>query len=117
MCDQAGGGAPIGPSSAGTAGQSVADYVTAMHNNYRAQHVDTPPLYWDGGIAASAQAWADNCVFQHSVRGAEATIAPFPQQERYLAVSAAGQLCRPGASCQSDTALSPALPLTSIYTL
>ena len=59
---------PSAAAPANPAGQSIAEYVTALHNNYRGLHVDTPPLTWDGGIAAIAQAWAGNCVFQHSVR-------------------------------------------------
>jgi uncharacterized protein YkwD len=46
----------------------VPDAVTGLHNGYRALHVDTAALAWDDGIASTAQAWADNCVFMHSVR-------------------------------------------------
>lgn len=34
------------------------------HNAYRARHC-VPPLAWSQQIAASAQAWADRCVFNH----------------------------------------------------
>lgn len=38
--------------------------VTALHNQWRAR-VGTAPLKWNTELAASAQAWADNCQFQH----------------------------------------------------
>jgi uncharacterized protein YkwD len=41
------------------------DAVLARHNEHRAKH-HASPLVWDEGLAASAQAWADNCVFEHS---------------------------------------------------
>ena len=69
-CMQVGSTSPSATSPAASSSQSIPDYVTGLHNNYRAQHMNTPLLAWDGGIAATAQAWADNCVFQHSVRTA-----------------------------------------------
>ena len=39
-----------------------------LHNAYRARH-HAPPLAWDDALAASAQSWANNCVFQHSGPG------------------------------------------------
>ena len=65
-------GASSTPSSSPPSGSaldaSAANAVTALHNGYRALHVGTAALSWDDGIAATAQAWADNCVFEHSVR-------------------------------------------------
>lgn len=45
--------------------------MTAAHNAARASvsppaSPAIPPLVWDGGIAAVAQAYAENCVFKHS---------------------------------------------------
>lgn len=34
------------------------------HNAYRARHC-TPPLTWSSELAASAQKWANRCVFNH----------------------------------------------------
>ena len=34
------------------------------HNAHRANHC-APPLAWDENLVASAQAWADRCVFEH----------------------------------------------------
>jgi pathogenesis-related protein 1 len=39
-----------------------------QHNAHRADHC-APPLTWDDELAASAQAWADRCVFEHSGPG------------------------------------------------
>jgi pathogenesis-related protein 1 len=38
------------------------------HNEHRAEHC-AAPLSWDDELAASAQAWADRCVFEHSGPG------------------------------------------------
>ncbi|CAE6472384.1 unnamed protein product [Rhizoctonia solani] len=43
------------------------DYLTA-HNDERANH-GAEALVWDDGLASSAQAWADQCNFQHSQSG------------------------------------------------
>lgn len=45
--------------------------ITAAHNAARAAVVPAasppiPPLTWSPTVAATAQAWADNCVFKHS---------------------------------------------------
>ena len=81
-----------------------------MHNNYRAQHVNTPPLYWDGGVAATAQAWADNCIFQHSVRRAAATLdVQASARTCPVPASALGDLLH--SSCQAEALLSSALGL------
>ncbi len=37
-------------------------------NDQRARH-GSPPLTWDWGLAASAQAWANRCTFMHSSVG------------------------------------------------
>lgn len=42
--------------------------VLARHNMYRARH-HAPPLVWDERLAASAQAWANQCTFDHSRPG------------------------------------------------
>lgn len=51
-------------SSASGAG-NAAQQALAKHNELRAQHC-VPELQWDAQIAAVAQAWADQCVWQHS---------------------------------------------------
>ncbi|KAI7967827.1 hypothetical protein MJO29_001104 [Puccinia striiformis f. sp. tritici] len=38
---------------------------TAAHNEIRARY-STPPLKWSSKLEASAQVWADRCVFEHS---------------------------------------------------
>ncbi|KAL5634879.1 hypothetical protein ACGC1H_002789 [Rhizoctonia solani] len=43
------------------------DYLTA-HNDERAKH-GAKALVWDNGLASSAQAWANQCKFQHSQAG------------------------------------------------
>ena len=45
--------------------------ITAAHNDVRANAVPTPdpalePLCWSSSVAAVAQAWADNCTWQHN---------------------------------------------------
>jgi hypothetical protein len=42
--------------------------VVNRHNQYRLLH-SVPALAHDPSLAASAQAWADRCVFQHSGPG------------------------------------------------
>lgn len=42
--------------------------VVSTHNKHRARH-GAPPLVWDKTVAASAQAWADRCKFEHSSSG------------------------------------------------
>jgi hypothetical protein len=39
--------------------------MTARHNQVRAS-VGVPPLVWDPAVAATAQAYADRCMYQHS---------------------------------------------------
>ena len=39
-----------------------------MHNQFRAKH-QVGSLSWNSGLQASAQQWADQCVFQHSGPG------------------------------------------------
>jgi uncharacterized protein YkwD len=43
------------------------------HNVLRAEH-GAAPLLWDAALEAQAQAWADRCVFEHSV-----TTSPRPR--------------------------------------
>jgi hypothetical protein len=59
---------PAAPTPAG------AYRVLDLHNAYRARH-HAPPLAWDASLAASAQAWADRCVFQHSGPGGELSVS------------------------------------------
>ncbi|MDX2052375.1 MAG: CAP domain-containing protein [Polyangiaceae bacterium] len=45
--------------------------ITAAHNRVRADAIPAPgtplaPLTWDSSIAATAQQWADGCMFKHS---------------------------------------------------
>ncbi|KIZ02292.1 hypothetical protein MNEG_5669 [Monoraphidium neglectum] len=42
--------------------------ILSLHNSLRAKH-GAAPLAFNGQLAASAQAWADRCVFQHSGPG------------------------------------------------
>ncbi|KAG9123556.1 hypothetical protein FRC07_014768 [Ceratobasidium sp. 392] len=46
---------------------ATADYLKA-HNDERAKH-GAKALVWDSSLAASAQAWANQCKFQHSQSG------------------------------------------------
>lgn len=50
--------------------QDVSGEALAAHNALRAKH-GVPPLSWSGKLAATAQAWADKCVFEHSNNGGE----------------------------------------------
>ncbi|KAF8699161.1 PR-1-like protein, partial [Rhizoctonia solani] len=43
------------------------DYLTA-HNNERANH-GAKALVWDSGLASTAQAWANQCKFEHNQAG------------------------------------------------
>jgi DHA1 family inner membrane transport protein len=42
----------------------------SAHNALRAKH-GVPPLSWSGSLAATAQDWANRCVFEHSNNGGE----------------------------------------------
>lgn len=42
--------------------------ILALHNIYRCMH-GAPALEWDATVAASAQAWADRGVYEHSTGG------------------------------------------------
>ncbi|KAH7341698.1 CAP domain-containing protein [Rhizoctonia solani] len=50
-----------------TARTTAQDYL-APHNNERAEH-GAKALVWDDGLASSAEAWANQCKFQHSQSG------------------------------------------------
>ncbi|RDX55942.1 PR-1-like protein [Lentinus brumalis] len=52
-------------SNSGATSQSDIDAYLQAHNSVRAQH-GASPLSWSDDLAASAQSWANNCVFQHS---------------------------------------------------
>jgi uncharacterized protein YkwD len=45
-------------------GQSEPQTLLNAHNAYRARHC-TPPLSWSNEVAATAQVWANRCVFDH----------------------------------------------------
>ena len=60
------------PASSGSKAGSVSDadiqsYLEG-HNTVRAQH-GANPLTWSTELSASAQAWANQCIFQHSGAG------------------------------------------------
>lgn len=58
---------PAAPYAGGATAGSLQD-VLNLHNTLRARH-GAPALAWDASIAASAQAWADRCVFGHGASG------------------------------------------------
>ncbi|KAI0361709.1 PR-1-like protein [Trametes cingulata] len=51
--------------NSGATSQSDIDQYLQAHNSVRAQH-GAAPLSWSDDLAAKAQQWANNCVFQHS---------------------------------------------------
>lgn len=55
------------PSSPVASGSVPAKYaeILKIHNDKRAWH-HASPLQWDANVAATAQKWADGCVFRHS---------------------------------------------------
>ena len=73
--------------------------MTAAHNAARAAVEPAaasplPPLTWDSGIAATAQAYAENCVFEHSgadglgenlAANAGSVVSPASVVERWVA--------------------------------
>ncbi|CAE6425737.1 unnamed protein product [Rhizoctonia solani] len=52
----------------GNPSRATSEAYLTPHNNERAQR-GANALVWDDGLAASAQAWADQCKFQHSQTG------------------------------------------------
>lgn len=53
--------------TAGTApSNTTSALVPWLHNQYRLRHQNTPALKWNATLAASSQAWANKCIFQHS---------------------------------------------------
>ncbi|KAI0639329.1 hypothetical protein C8Q77DRAFT_53695 [Trametes polyzona] len=54
-----------GSSGNGATSQSDIDQYLQAHNSVRAQH-GASPLTWSDDLAAKAQQWANNCVFEHS---------------------------------------------------
>jgi len=69
-----GSGSGVGGGSSGSGGgneSGALQGITSYHNDARANVSPAAPspipeLVWDEGIAATAQAYAENCVFQHS---------------------------------------------------
>ncbi len=49
-------------------GQDISGEALKAHNALRAKH-GVPALSWSGGLADTAQAWANRCVFEHSSNG------------------------------------------------
>lgn len=47
--------------------QNEAQTLLDTHNAYRAKHC-VPPLTWSPEIAATAQVWANRCVFDHDYK-------------------------------------------------
>ncbi|TFK90749.1 PR-1-like protein, partial [Polyporus arcularius HHB13444] len=47
-----------------TSASDVSAYLS-VHNTVRSQH-HVSPLTWSSDLAAKAQTWANNCIFQHS---------------------------------------------------
>jgi len=43
-------------------------YTAQLHNAYRRLHQKTPDLVYDAALEATAQAWANKCIWAHSVR-------------------------------------------------
>lgn len=58
----------IGATAISASAQDLAQVVLAKHNALRALHC-APALRWDASLAATAQASANRCVFQHSKNG------------------------------------------------
>jgi uncharacterized protein YkwD len=54
------------PANAG--GGDIASIALNKHNQLRAAHC-VAPLQWDARLASTAQAWANNCKFEHSSNG------------------------------------------------
>ena len=70
-----GGGAPAGGGTpVNTGGGGGLSAVLAAHNSFRAAHC-TAPLRWSNALAATAQAWAQQCSFSHSGNGYGENIA------------------------------------------
>jgi len=45
-------------------------YTAQMHNTYRVRHQKTPAVVYDAALEVTAQAWANKCIWAHSVRAA-----------------------------------------------
>ena len=56
-----------------TDASTFSSQLVTLHNQLRAYHYNgadqTTPVTWDASLAAGAQAWANECTFQHSVSG------------------------------------------------
>ncbi len=66
-----GGGGDMGTSAGNPEGSAMLNGITAAHNAARAAVMPAattpiPALTWDANVAATAQAWANNCQFKHS---------------------------------------------------
>lgn len=65
------------------AGSAFANAAVDAHNKYRERH-GAPPVRWDDGLAAGAQAWADNCYFEHARTGYGENLGQGPSLEGTL---------------------------------
>jgi uncharacterized protein YkwD len=93
--DPSDAGGPMQPYAAGWQGD-----VLSAHNAFRADHC-APALTWADDLAASAQAWAEACVFAHdSGRGFGENLAGGSEQptELWYAESADYKYTAPGFS-------------------
>jgi len=66
------GGGGGGSSGAAPENDPMFNGITAAHNSARASVIPAaqtpiPPLEWSSSVAAEAQAWADNCRFEHDL--------------------------------------------------
>lgn len=60
------GVATAGPIEARAPTGNFKDVMIKGHNWYRGEHA-AGPLHWDDGAAANANAWVQNCKFEHQV--------------------------------------------------
>lgn len=71
------GVALAGPIEARAPTGNFKDIMIKGHNWYRSEHA-AGPLRWDDGAAANANAWVQNCKFEHQVSKQPAPLPAVP---------------------------------------